>query len=62
MTMGGRRKTIVLSDDEYKKLELARIKYESATRERVNAFGEVVAFLADKYLTNGRKPDAESEG
>lgn len=57
--MDGRKKPIVLSKEEYRKLELARIRYENQLQRRVTGFGEVVAFLADNYLNEKGESSAQ---
>lgn len=56
--MAGREKTIVLSENEYRKLELARIAYENQMQRRASGFGEIVAFLANNYLVVKEKSNA----
>jgi len=58
-SMDGRKKTIALNETEYGKLELARIKYENSMKRRATAFGEVVLFLSERYLNEGKEQDAE---
>lgn len=55
--MDGRKKTIVLSDQEYRQLELARIKYEGDLQKRADGFGEVVIFLANIYLEKEKQDE-----
>jgi len=50
--MPTRKKTICLSEDEYRKLVQARGKYEHETGEKTSGFGEFIAFVAGLYLLN----------
>jgi hypothetical protein len=48
--MPARKKTICLSEDEYRKLVQARGKYEHESGEKPSGFGEFIAFIAGLYL------------
>ena len=48
--MPARKKTICLSEDEYRKLVQARGKYEHESGEKTSGFGEFIAFIAGLYL------------
>ena len=48
--MPARKKTICLSEDEYRKLVQARGKYEHTTGQKTSGFGEFIAFVAGLYL------------
>jgi hypothetical protein len=48
--MPNRKKTICLSEAEYRKLVQGRGKYEHETGQRASGFGEFIAFLAGLYL------------
>ncbi|MBA7647457.1 hypothetical protein ES703_55229 [subsurface metagenome] len=48
--MPARKKTICLSEDEYRKLVQARGKYEHETGEKTTGFGEFIAFVVGLYL------------
>ena len=45
-----RKKTICLSEDEYRKLVQARGKYEHETGQKTSGFGEFIAFAVGLYL------------
>ena len=48
--MPARKKTICLSEDEYRGLVQARGKYEHETGHKTTGFGEFIAFVAGLYL------------
>lgn len=48
--MTSRKKTICLSEEEYKELVRARGKHEHETGHKNAGFGEFVAFLGGLYL------------
>lgn len=48
--MPSRKKTICLSEDEYRKLVQARGKYEHETGQKTSGFGEFIALVAGLYL------------
>ena len=48
--MPTRRRTICLSEDEYRKLVQARGKYEYQTGQKTSGFGEFIAFVVGLYL------------
>lgn len=48
--MSTRRKTICLSEEEYRKLVQARGKYEYQTGQKTSGFGEFIAFVVGLYL------------
>jgi hypothetical protein len=50
--MTARKKTICLSEDEYRKLVQARGKYEHETGEKTSGFGEFLAFVVGLYLVD----------
>lgn len=50
--MPSRKKTICLSEDEYRKLVQARGKFEHETGQKTNGFGQFIAFVVGLYLLN----------
>jgi hypothetical protein len=48
--MPARKKTICLSEDEYRELVQARGKYEYETGQKTTGFGEFIAFIVGLYL------------
>ena len=48
--MPARKKTICLSEDEYRRLVQARGKYELETGQKTTGFGEFIAFVVGLYL------------
>lgn len=48
--MPARKKTICLSEDEYRRLVRARGKYEHETGQKTGGFGEFIAFVVGLYL------------
>jgi len=48
--MPARKKTICLSEDEYRRLVQARGKYEHETGQKTTGFGEFIAFVVGLYL------------